>query len=77
MLHNAVNDTLKKPQWTLEEVMTYYERLGRRDRSPVWTPEDMAEVDTRSFIKGLITGGILLSTVGGVGYALSQTYGGT
>jgi hypothetical protein len=77
MLHNAVNKTLEKPLWTLDEVMQYYERLGRRDRSPVWTPEDMAEVDTRSFIKGFITGGILLSTVGGVLYALSQSHGGT
>jgi len=77
MLHNAVNKTLEKQLWTLDEVMVYYERLGRRDRSPVWTPEDMAEVDTRSFLKGFITGGILLSTMGGVLYALTQSHGGT
>ena len=35
---------LGKPTWTEEEVIIYYERIGRRDRSPVWTKDDMKEV---------------------------------
>ena len=69
-IHNSVNKTLGKPEWTLPEVLAYYEKVGSRDRSPVWTKEDMNEVDYRSFVKGFITGGAILSTLGGVFYFL-------
>lgn len=77
MLHNQVNKIavtnkkIKNPDWTLEEVLMYYERLGKRDRSPVWTRDDMNEVDYRSFIKGFITGAALLSVVGGTFYFIN------
>ena len=71
-IHNSVNKMLGKPEWTMEEVMAYYERIGNRDRSPVWTKEDMNEVDYRSFIKGFITGSAILSTLGGVFYFLNR-----
>lgn len=61
-----------KPEWTLEEVLTYYEKVGARDRSPVWTKEDMKEVDYRSFMKGFLTSAVLLSTLGGVFYFLHK-----
>ena len=64
MIHNSVNKMLEKPEWTEEEVIIYYERLGKRDRSPVWTKDDMKEVDFRSFIRGFLTGGIMLAGVG-------------
>ena len=63
---------LGKPEWTLPEVLAYYEKLGSRTRSPVWTKEDMNEVDYRSFVKGFITGAGILSTLGGVFYFLHQ-----
>jgi hypothetical protein len=69
-IHNSVNKTLGKPEWTLPEVLAYYEKVGSRNRSPVWTKEDMNEVDYRSFVKGFITGGAILSTLGGVFYFL-------
>ena len=69
-IHNAVNESLQKPKWTEQEVLSYYNRLGKRDRSPVWTKEDMNEVDHRSFVKGFITGSAILSTLGGVFYFL-------
>lgn len=69
-IHNKVNVSLGKREWTLEEVLSYYERLGRRGRSPVWTKEDLNEVDYRSFVKGFITGAILLSVIGGSMYAV-------
>ena len=71
-IHNAVNKMLEKPEWTLEEVLAYYERVGNRYRSPVWTKEDMNEVDHRSFVKGFITGSAILSTLGGVFYFLQH-----
>lgn len=71
MLHNNVNKLTAKSEWTLEEVLAYYERLGKRNRSPVWTREDMNEVDYRSFIKGFITGTVVLSAVGGVFYFIN------
>jgi hypothetical protein len=61
---------LGKPVWTDEEVIIYYERLGRRNRSPVWTKEDMKEVDYRSFVRGFITGSAILAGVGGIVYLL-------
>lgn len=62
-IHNKVNKMLGKPEWTQPEVIAYYERLGRRNRSPVWTKEDMTEVDYKSFVKGFITGGGILSGI--------------
>lgn len=70
-IHNNVNKTLGKPEWTLEEVLLYYEKIGNRNRSPIWTKDDMNEVDYRSFIKGFITGGIILTAFGGVFYFLN------
>jgi hypothetical protein len=69
-VHNSVNKKLGKAEWTLPEVLAYYEKLGSRNRSPVWTKEDMNEVDYRSFVKGFITGAAILSTLGGVFYFL-------
>lgn len=71
-IHNKVNKTLGKKEWTLEQVLTYYERIGRRNRSPVWTKEDMNEVDYRSFVKGFITGTVILGGVCGVVYIVQM-----
>ena len=69
-IHNQVNEMLKRPTWTLEEVMRYYERLGQRDRSPVWTKEDMNEMDYRAFVKGFVTSMGLSAVVAGFLYFL-------
>lgn len=71
-IHNHVNKMLGKTEWSLQEVLTYYEKVGARNRSPVWTKEDMNEVDYRSFIKGFITGSVILSAFGGVFYMLNR-----
>jgi hypothetical protein len=70
--HNNVNKMLGKPEWTLEEVLSYYEKVGARNRSPVWTKEDMKEVDYASFVKGFLTGSVILSIVGGVIYVVNK-----
>ena len=71
-IHNAVNKMLGKPEWSESDVITYYERLGRRNRSPVWTKNDMKEVDYRSFIQGFITGSAILGTIGVTFYYLNK-----
>lgn len=69
-IHNKVNKITGKPEWTLEEVLSYYEKIGNRNRSPVWTKEDMDEIDNRSFIKGFLTGGSVLTMISGIVYCL-------
>ena len=69
-IHNQVNEALGKTKWSMEEVILYYEKVGRRNRSPVWTKEDMNEVEYRSFIKGTITGLVIMAAAGGVYVAL-------
>jgi len=64
-IHNEVNKKLGKPTWTLEEVMRYYERLGERNRSPIWTQHDMNEIDHRSFIKGFIVSSFICGVLAG------------
>ena len=71
-IHNKVNKMLGKPEWTLEEVLSYYEKVGARNRSSVWTKEDMKEVDYASFVKGFLTGSVVLSVIGGVMYAVHK-----
>jgi hypothetical protein len=71
-IHNKVNKMLGKAEWTLEEVLSYYEKVGARNRSPVWTKEDMKEVDYASFVKGFLTGSVVLSVIGGVMYAVHK-----
>jgi hypothetical protein len=67
-IHNTVNIQLGKPTWTLSEVLHYYERLGTRDRSPIWTRDDMNEIDYRSFIKGFLSGSFIISSIAGIYY---------
>ena len=71
VLHNAVNQTLQKPLLTEQEVLTYYTRLGQRERSPVWTPQDMMEADMRARLQGLGIGFAAASVLGGLFYYLS------
>jgi hypothetical protein len=68
MIHNEVNKMLNKPIWTEQEIISYYERLGSRNRSPIWTKDDMKEVDYKSFVKGFITGTAVLAGLGGIIY---------
>ena len=72
MVHNEVNKTLGKPEMTEQEVMGYYSRLGKRDRSPVWTKEDMREVDMQSFLRGLLVGFAGVAIIGGGAWALNK-----
>jgi hypothetical protein len=71
-IHNKVNALLNKPQWTEQEVLSYYEKLGARGRSPIWTKHDLDEVDNRSFIRGFLTGALVLSVCSGILYVVKK-----
>jgi hypothetical protein len=71
-IHNKVNKLTNKPQWTEQEVIQYYERLGQRTRSPIWTKDDMNEIDSRSFVRGFLIGGITLSVCVGALYVVKK-----
>jgi hypothetical protein len=52
-IHNKVNQTLNKPRFSEQDSIAFYSRLGKRGRSPVWTPDDFAEADVKSMIQGV------------------------
>jgi hypothetical protein len=72
MIHNEVNKSLNKPEWTEYEILKYYEKLGERSRSPVWTKDDMKEVDFKSFIRGFIVGSVTLASISGIFYLIQK-----
>jgi hypothetical protein len=57
-MHNKVNKQLNKPEYTEQQAITYYMRLGEMGRSPVWTPDDIQSKDFAMIAK--LGGGALL-----------------
>lgn len=72
VLHNAVNESLGKPKFSEKEVIEYYSRLGKRERSPVWTPDDMMEADMRARLQGLTIGAAATAGLAALWYYLSK-----
>jgi hypothetical protein len=72
LVHNDINTMLGKPKWTETEVIAYYTRLGKRDRSPVWTKDDMKEIDAASFMRGFFVGAFTLGLLAGGVYAITK-----
>lgn len=72
LLHNEVNKSLDKAPLTYSEVIKYYERLGERKRSPIWTRDDFAEADWAARIQGLCTGIFLTGVLGTVTFLLRK-----
>jgi hypothetical protein len=65
-VHNSVNATLGKPKYSELEAIHFYTRLGANGKSPVLQPDDFAEADIRSMIKGIGVGVATTVTVGGL-----------
>lgn len=63
-LHNAVNVKLGKPTITQTEALRYIGRLGGRGRNPMWSAADMLEVDSASFMRGVLTATVAGAVVG-------------
>lgn len=68
-VHNAVNKKLGKPTVTEDQALAFFSRLGARNRSPLWSPEDMNEIDIASFSKGAaVTATACAVVIGGLWY---------
>jgi hypothetical protein len=73
-VHNEVNKKLGKPRFTEAESIAFYTRLGKTGRSPVVSPDDFAEADTRALLRGIGIGVGLSATVGSVIWWLSKPH---
>ena len=73
LLHNQVNKTLDKREYTEAEVIEYYRRLGERGKSPVIKMDDFIAADTRSFVQGLGIGLATAAAVAGVLFMIDKT----
>jgi hypothetical protein len=69
-LHNAVNEKLNKPKWTVQESLDYIKQLGERERSPIITSKDFSEQNLQSLVKGVAMGVAATAAVGGIFYWL-------
>lgn len=67
-LHNTVNEKLGKPKLTEAEALQYISRLGARGRNPLWSSAEMQEVDTASFMRGVIAASVAAGIVGAAFY---------
>ena len=72
LIHNLVNQDLKKPQYTEQQSIAFYEKLGELGRSPVWTPEDFQALEYSTFLKGMGTSAAILLLGGGIAWYLSR-----
>lgn len=63
-LHNSVNKSLNKAEFTPEASIAYYKKLGSLGRSPVWTPEDFNTIQLKSISVGVVVGLLAGAAVG-------------
>lgn len=72
-IHNIVNKMLGKPEIPEQDVIAFYATLGERGRSPVWTPDDIASHQYRSFLLGAATVGGVSLLLGGAAYYMFRS----
>jgi hypothetical protein len=75
LLHNEVNKQLGKPVYTEQQVLQYYDRLGKRGRSPVWNENDFVEADMAARIQGMVTGAVAVGAVCAIFWLVSSSEG--
>jgi hypothetical protein len=73
LLHNEVNKSLNKPEYTMNQILKGYERLGSLKRSPIWTPEDFAEADWKARVQGVALGAGVTGVAALVIWIVSQS----
>jgi len=71
-LHNAVNKSLKKPEFSEYDAIQFYRRLGARGKNPTITHIDFEEIDYRSFAQGLGVGVASVAAFAGVVYLYTK-----
>ena len=72
VLHNEVNKSLKKPEFSEYDAIQFYRRLGARGKNPMINHVDFEEIDYRSFAQGLGTGIACCAVFAGVVYLYTK-----
>ena len=72
MIHNLVNKDLGKPEYTAQDSIAFYHKLGEMGRSPIWTPQDLQAMEFAQFVK--VIGGVTASAcvLGGLWYIFAS-----
>jgi hypothetical protein len=70
MIHNKVNKDLGKPEVSPLEAIQWFQTLGARSRSPLYSKQDQEALELSSFLKGV---GTATAVLGGV-YGLYMLY---
>lgn len=62
-IHNAINESLHKKQYTEADAIRFYTTLGSRGRSPVYSPDDLTAGGLHDMLvgAGLATTSIVLT----------------
>ena len=72
VLHNSINKALGKPEYTEQETIKYFKRLGDRAKSPIVSSAVFEEIDYKSFLRGLLIGITAVCAVVGVYFLVTQ-----
>jgi hypothetical protein len=73
LLHNQVNKSLGKPEYTETQALLYYKRLGARGRSPVYNHEDFLEADFKATLQGIGIGLAIAAVAGGALWMINNS----
>lgn len=72
VIHNAVNKDLGKPQFSEQDSILFYKRIGARGKSPVINHLDFEESDSRTLVRGIGMGVGASAVVAGILYLTSK-----
>lgn len=72
VLHNAVNKTLGKPEFSEQDSIAFYKRIGERGKSPVLSHVELEEIDMKSVVRGVGIGVGASALVAGILYLANK-----
>lgn len=68
VLHNAVNKSLGKPEFSEQDAIQFYKRIGQRGKSPVLNHLDLEEIDLKCMVRGMGMGVGISAVIAGIVY---------
>lgn len=72
VLHNAVNKSLGKPEYSEQDSIEFYKRIGARGTTPVLNGTHFEEIDYRSMVRGIGIGVGASALVAGILYLANK-----
>lgn len=72
VLHNAVNKSLGKPEFSEHDSIEFYKRIGARGKNPVLSHIELEEIDLKSVVKGVGIGVGASALVAGILYLANK-----